>query len=512
MTSFWQEVLSRPREVLAKLSRGQRMGVLALFSVGIVVAVLASLLAGRESWAILYGGLEPQEASEICSKLTELGVPYRLSPDSTAVQVPEEKRDEAKMQLFAANLPRMGSRGFDLFDENQLGLTDSIFNIQHQRALNGEIERAIGAMQPVKKAHVLVTLPESSFLTRDQIRPSASVVITVRTGMRLSDSEVSAIAYCVAASVGHGIRLEDVKITDQEARLLHPRGDGNDPTFSVAYLQGVQMLERNLQEKAESQLRAAFGENKAAVRVSVELDRTHKETAIDRVDEDNKVPVHEVKSTELVAGSKAETSTAPGKSAKEPDGVLHDESETQFREGAEKAITIEPAGAIRRLTVSVLLDESDETIKAKQKELEALVKSAVGFDPKRGDLLTLALAPFVKPPPPLEAPGPFALENLLPLLGHVAEAVTVLFVLLLVIKALRGGAVAAPKAKGKALAGAGAAAGLGGPGADQDEDLLDLEMGEAKGADLRHRVGRFVNRHPDQAREVLVAWLKEELA
>src|SRR5688572_14866960 len=97
--NFWQEILARPRDVYAKLSRGQRVGVMALASLGIVVAVLSSLLGGRESFVLLYGGLEPAAANEVVAKLNELGVPYQLSADGSMVQVPDGRVAEAKMQL-----------------------------------------------------------------------------------------------------------------------------------------------------------------------------------------------------------------------------------------------------------------------------------------------------------------------------------------------------------------------------------------------------------------------------
>jgi flagellar M-ring protein FliF len=520
MSSFWQEVLARPRDVYSRLSRGQRLGVLALASVAIVVAILSSLLAGRESFALLYGGLDASAAQEVCSKLTELGVHYRLSPDGSMVQVPEQRVAEAKMQLAGSGLPKLGSRGFELFDENQLGLTDSLFNVNLQRALQGELEKSIETLAPVKGARVLVNLPPQGVFQRDASRATASVTLWLRPGMPLSDSEVAAIAHIVAAAVGRGIRLPDVTIVDSEPRLLHPRGDENDPMFSAAYLQKVQALERYLQEKAESQLRA-FGEGKALVRVAVELDLTHKETALDQVTDENQVPVKEATTKHVVnddaPGGDPSTTAAAARPAKEESGgVTVVDEEKEYRTGMSRELTIAGAGSIRRMTVSLLLDENDETLKARKAEIEKAVKSAVGFSEKRPsglkDELNTVLAPFAKPVPPPAAPGPFALENLLPLLGNVAEGVTVLFVLVLLARTLRGGVAA--RRKGKGATAAGAAGGADGGDAEETEAdvLAELQFAEGKGPDLRARLGRFVNKHPDAAREVLVAWLKEEVA
>lgn len=257
MSTFWQEVLARPREIFGKLSRGQRIGVLALASIALVVAGLASLLAGRESWVLLYGGLDPEDAKEVTNQLSSTNVPYRLTPDGSAIQVPETKLSEVRMQLAAAGLPKAGSHGFELFDQTQFGLTDALFNINLERALSGTLERDIETLEGVRKASVLVHVAPPSLFTKDKEKTTAGVTLTLRPGASLSDSNFAAIAFRIASSVGHGMRPQDVSIIDTESRLLYPRGDSSDPMASLAYIEKVQTIERQKQEAAESQLRAA---------------------------------------------------------------------------------------------------------------------------------------------------------------------------------------------------------------------------------------------------------------
>lgn len=533
--NFWQEILSRPRDVYAKLSRGQRLGVLALVAVGIVVAVLASLLAGRQSYSVLYGGLEPEAASELVGKLAELGVPYQVSPDGSIVQVPDDRVADLKMQLAAAGLPKIGNPGYSLFDGNQLGITDSLFNVNLQRAIQGEIEKSIEKCGPVKQARVFVSLKEPGVYTRDRTRASASVTLWLRPGMPLTDSQVAAVAHLVAAGVGYGMRPEDVKISDSNFNLLYPSGEDGDPMFSVAHLQKTQAIERGLQEKAESQLRETFGEGKASVRVSVELDLKHREVATEKVDEKNKVPVKSFVDKEELAGGGAtggdpsvSTSARKGGEAK----TLRSETQTEYREGVERSLEIEAAGQILRMSVSLIVDESllaagadGAAAPAKAEDLEAIVKNAVGFvDGKTGrkDSFKMMTAAFARPAPPEAAAGPFALENLLPLAGNLAEAVTVLVVLLTLTRIVRGGKAKAKKGAALAMAlpggvpltgkAAKAAAKAAANGDEPIDEIQELALGEARGIDVRTRLARFVQHHPEQAREVLVAWLKEEAA
>lgn len=513
MSTFWQEVAARPREIWRKLSRGQRVGVAALLSVGLVIATLASLLAGRESYALLYGGLDPQSASEISAQLSASAVPYRLTPDGTAIQVPEARVPEVRMQLAAAGVPKAGVHGFEIFDQTQFGMTDQLFNLNKERALAGVLEQTIETIDRVQKARVLVTMqPPGAIRFKDAPRPTASVTLQLRPGGMLVESSVAAIASLVSASVGGGMRPEDVVIIDSNGRLLHPHGDSSDPMNSAEYLRKVQSIELSKQEKAESMLRLAIGDGMASVRVNVELDPKYKESQKETLSEDNKATIKESKSSEsngrVVRGG--DTSTTAVAKAKESEevGPAHSENEAEYGHGSEKSLEIVGAGSILHMSVSLLLDDSQ---KANAERLGEIVKNAVGFSKQRKDSFEVLTIPFAKAPAPAPMPGPFALENLLPLAGHLTEAVTVLFVLFLLVKVVRGGGGKA-KAKGKAKGAVGGAAVVD-DGAGEENEIAELTYAaEGKRADLRTRLNTFVTKHPDQAREVLLAWLKEETA
>ncbi len=514
--NFWQEILARPRDVYAKLSHGQRMGVLALAAVGIVVAALAALLGGRQSYAALCAGLDPAETQEVASKLTEVGIPYQLSPDGSLVQVPDAQLAEARMQLASAGLPKSGAVGWSLFDGNQLAVSDKLFDVNVTRALAGELENAIRRFPAIKDARVFLHLADAPLYLKDRTRSTASVQLTPRPGVQLDDGQVAAIAHMVTG-VGHGLQAEDVKITDARMNLLHPRADAKDPLSSMAGLQRQQAIERALEQKAESQLAVAYGEGRATVRISVELDPNYREKATETVDDKNKVAVKSLTTREGARGGAARSTS----------GDLTTEEQNEFREGVTRELEIVAAGQLKRMSVSLFVDQAllepgadGKPAPANAADLEAAVKQAVGFvenvstsgKPKAGerlDTFKLVKAPFTQPPAADAAPGPFAVENLLPLTGNLAEALTVVIVLLTLTRVLRGG-----KTKGKPGVAASAAGRSGAASRDPDEkldELQELVMGEGEGVDARTRLGKFVVAHPEQAREVLVAWLKEEV-
>jgi flagellar M-ring protein FliF len=518
MSSFWQEVLARPRAIFGRLSRAQRVGVLALAVVGVVVAGLSSLLAGRESWVQLYGGLDPADVKEVSSQLSSSGAPYRISLDGSAIQVPEQRLPEIRMQLAAAGLPKGGNEGWSLFDSTQFGMTDQLFKINYDRALSGVLARDIESLDGVRKASVRVTIAPPGLFAKDKPRSTAGVTLTLRPGANLADSSYAAIAYLIASAVGNGMRPQDVTIIDTASHLLYPRGDSSDPLASLQVLEKVQAMEKAREEKAESQLRAAGV--KASVRVSIELDPTYKETTREKVSEDNKAKSRESTSTDRAPPAKAggDAGAVAAAKSKEVDLSGHDERETDYRNGVEHELEITGAGSIRRMSVSVLLDDSPgadgKTPPAADKEtISLIVQNAVGYSKVRKDAFSITSMPFLAAPAPPPAPGPFAPENLLPLAGHLTEAVTVLFVLFLLFKVVRGGsgAAAGAKAKAKAKGAAGGAATESEP-TEQENEFTELTYAaEGKAGDLRTRLTRFVTKHPDQAREVLLAWLKEEM-
>jgi flagellar M-ring protein FliF len=522
--NFWQEILAHPRDIYAKLSRGQRMGVMALAAVGIVVAALAALLGGRQSYAALCSGLDVSETNEIVKKLTEVGIPYQLSFDGSLVQVPDAQLADARVQLATAGLPRTGAAGWSLFDGNQLAVSDKLFDVNVTRALAGELENAIRRFPAIKDARVFLHLADPPLILKDRTRSTASVQLVARPGVQLDDGQVAAIAHLVTG-VGHGLAPEDVKITDARMNLLHPRADAKDPMASMAGLQRQQSIERALEQKAESQLALAYGEGRATVRVSVELDPNYRERASETVNDENKVAV------------KSHT-TREGSGAQKPKpGDLTTEEQNQYREGVIRELEIVAAGQVKRMSVSLFVDQAlleagadGGKAAADAAELEAAVKQAVGFveskDGKpgtRNDTFKLVRAPFTRPPAEAEAAGSFGIADLLPLAGNLAEALTVVIVLFMLTRALRGPKAKAPPAKAapKAVAGTdGAAAPAAARSAKSEaaggeeavDELQELVLGESRGVDVRTRLARFVQHYPEQAREVLVAWLKDEVA
>ncbi len=491
MASFWQEVATHPMDVFRRLEGGQRSAVLGVLALALVVSVVAAIMAGRTSWGLLYAGLDEDSAGAVVEQLDREGIPYRLSQGGAAIQVPEDQVHRTRLRLANAGLPANGGVGFEIFDDHQLGITDALFNVNLQRAKAGEVQRAIESMESVRRAKVMVHLPkQSAFIGRRQEHASAGITLALRPGARLNDVNFAAMAHLAAACIGHGIQAKDVTITDSNLNQLFPTESADDPLFSSTYMKKVRELEQHLEAKAESQLAQAIGAGRASVRITAELNLTYKETQSETLDDANKVILRETTSSRKNSSgsSGGDPGEAFGNAQADPSSLDEtDETTTENLAGITRGLSIDKGGSLRRISVSLLLDASDESLAdtARQEGLANLVKAAVGFQEDRGDTFTVNSHPFVEAEAPPEEASGFAIADLIPLLGYLAEAFTVLIVLMALRKVLKGGSK------------------------DKDDDTADAKTAE-EDLDVRTRVGRYIQEQPEEAREALVNWLREE--
>lgn len=496
MSPFWKEVTSRPRELFARLDGGQKVAVLSLAAVAVAIAVVGGVLASRPSFQLLYGGLATKDASEMVALLDKEGVSYRLGAAGTQIEVASEQVDHARLMLAGSGLPSSGGIGFEIFNKTNLGMTDSLFNLTKQRAWQGELERAIESGGEVRSAKVLLHLPKQHDYLRGQERASASVSIHLRPGGLLSKEQVYAIAHLVSGA-GHGMKANDVTIVDSQLNHLWPPGDDDDSRYGAMQARRVAEIERAKELKAESMLAETIGPGKAKVRVSVEIDLTHRESQSETRNDDNRVVVREETRTSKQSGREAargDPSIAPSPSSgSSGSGDSQEDTTTEYLDGVRQELAVTQPGSIRHMSVSVLLDAGDENLVSKATEIGNAVKAAVGFQEDRdgvADLLVVETIPFLQEEPIEVQNGLLDQLDLNAIIGHLVEAITVLFVLVFLMKLLRRKPA---DARGRA-AGEGQAAVV--------EEKLDL----------RQKLTRVIQERPEDARETLLAWLQEEVS
>jgi flagellar M-ring protein FliF len=182
---------------------------------------------------LLYGELELQDSAAIVSRLEALGVAFRLQGDGRAILVPADQALRLRMTLAEEGLPRGGTVGDEIFDQQSaLGTTDFLANVNLRRALEGELARTIASLADVRAARGHLVLPRRELFRRNQIEPSASVTLYMYGGRRLDHRQVQAVQHLVAAAVP-GLSPSRIAVVDQQG-TLRARGTEGEPEGAFA--------------------------------------------------------------------------------------------------------------------------------------------------------------------------------------------------------------------------------------------------------------------------------------
>ena len=388
-----------------------------------LLSFLTFIVASRHSsqeYAVLYTHLSPDDAGEILSFLQQEHIPYKVVGDGSIILVPESKVYDVRLKLAAKGIPHGKVVGFEIFDKTGLGITRFQQNVEYLRALEGELERTIKRIDAVKSVKVNIALPKDSIFVRPSEEPKASVLVELWPGRDLTPEQVKAIVFLVSHAVP-GLKPENVTVVDDRGRVLTDLlSEGEDKTGASKELYIKQKLEREIERKVQSMLSQVLGGSKVVVRASVEIETGKVQTKKEIYDPDMTAVVSQRKVQEKETGVKKEPQGAPGTTTNVPPVVnlgaqqrLIKREKKDVTTNYDVSKTVEesftPVFKIKRITVGVLVDGKYERVKTKDgtveykfvprspeeiKTYEKIVKSAIGYDPKRGDVVTVASVPF----------------------------------------------------------------------------------------------------------------------
>jgi flagellar M-ring protein FliF len=408
-----------------------------------IVGAVALLFAGfsylshwrtESDFRPVYTSLAPEDAAAIVAKMKETGTQYRLSDDGTSVLAPSARVAELRLEMASAGLPKSGRIGFELFDKTNLGVTEFAEHVNYSRALEGELERSITSLTEIQQARVHLTFPKESVFLDARQPGKASVVLHLRPGSKLSSQNVNAIVNLVASAV-EGLAPESVTVVDSRGALLNrPRKSASEDASqtSEASLEYRQKIESDLLTKINATLEPLLGSERFRAGVSVDCDFTSGEQSEETVDPNKSVMLTSQK-TEETTGS-ALSAGSPGTAANLPrppkttssgsSGVNRKTENIAFQTSRLIRHTRTPQGAVRRISVSVLIDHELKWEGPPQKQRRVLtapsaerlksirdvVTGIAGLDPTRGDQLVVEALPFEatlsSEPPTLMPPGP----------------------------------------------------------------------------------------------------------
>ncbi len=454
------------KSLVAQLARSGRMRiaaalvVVALVGGGLGVIMLRGDAGGQK---LLFSGLDLEEASEITNKLDTAGVPYTLEGGGSAVFVPADKVEDARMMLSEQGLPTRGSIGWEIFDKSDaLGETQFVLNIKQLRAMEGELERTISAYDMVQSARVHLSVPDRPLFQQNSEKPKASVVLKI-TGNIMSPEKVRAIRNIVASQVP-GLAVGAVTVASTDGRLLAAATDENDPSGAAgggtSNDERRNALEDGYRKKVLDVIENIAGPGAAKVTVSVEADFNKVTQSSETYNPDSRV----VRSETTVEDSSTNQEANPGDETtvannvptgaqpaaapqpKSQSSANRNESTVNYEIDKTLRTEVVEGGKIQRLSVAVAIDHmrvpgaegQPATWQPRPPEeiarITALVKSAVLFNEQRGDVVTVESAAFARPDTSLdggEAPGAFDLDKFD--LLHIGEIVALLLTALALV-------------------------------------------------------------------------------
>ena len=390
----------------------------------------------------LYTALAPEDAGAVVAKLKQAGVEYRLAENGAAVLVPEARLSELRLQMAVDGLPKTGRLGFELFDQTNFGLTDFAEHVNYRRALEGELERSLGHLAEIEQARVHLTFPKDSVFLEGRQPAKASIMLRLRAGARLSPQNVQAVCH-LAASAVEGLAPESVSVLDTRGNLLNRprRGPADDMAASEAALDYRRQIERELTLKIRGTLEPLLGPDRFQAGVSVDCDLTSGEQSEETFDPERSVMVASQKtedaaggvSTAGVPGTASNLPRAAAPSATGRPGVTRRSENISYQSSRVVRRTRQPQGAIKRLSIALLVDQdvtwqgappNQRRVLAppppeKLKAIRDLVAGVVSFDQSRGDQIVVetlpleatlrAAPPAAEMPPAAPAAKPFTL-------------------------------------------------------------------------------------------------------
>jgi flagellar M-ring protein FliF len=385
---------------------GRRRGLLigGIAALGIVLLILTRI-ASQPSYTLLYSGLDAAAAGEVVEAISARGVAHRVEGDSIFVDSAE--RDALRLALASEGLPANGPQGYELLDSlSGFGTTSQMFDAAYWRAKEGELSRTIIASPAIRAARVHIANPSADPFqpTRDV---TASVAIRPAAG-GLAPGHAQALRYLVASSVP-GLSPDNVTVIDADSGQVMGAQDQMSPAADAAGR--AEQMRTNI----ERLLAARVGPGNAVVQVSVELEMA-RETVLERViDPDSRVIIAtETEELDNTSRDAAGGGVTVASNLPDGEGAGGEGSSAQTTESRERVtfdmselqreVEREP-GAVRRITVAVLLNGVEEvgvdgavqTVPRAEAEVEALtnlVRSAVGYDETRGDVVTIQSMAF----------------------------------------------------------------------------------------------------------------------
>lgn len=423
-------------EVLSRLTSRQKLGAMAAIALAIALLVGAWLWTKEPPYGVLFSNLSDQDGGQIVTLLQQQNVPYKYSEGGGAILIPVGMVHDVRLRLASQGLPKGGLVGFEVMENQKLGISQFAEQINYQRGLEGELSRSIQTLGAVRAARVHLAIPKQTAFLRDEMKPSASVLVSLQAGRTLDGAQIAGIVHLVSSSVPQ-LNPANVSIIDQDGKLVSQQNDplktaGLDPN----QLKYVKEVEARYQARVEAILEPLVGKGNFRAQIAAEVDFSH----IDQVEESylpNPMPDTAVRSQQTAESGNGNPPAIgiPGALTNQPpvpatapitnpqvgaaagganaNNNYTRNATTNYELDKTVRHTRGTPGLVKRLSVAVAINYKAGPVKNgvpgkplprtedELKRINDLVREAVGLNANRGDSINVSAADFVPPEPEL---------------------------------------------------------------------------------------------------------------
>ena len=414
-----------------QLTNQQKLGLIFGLAAAVALAVGAWMWSQTPDYRVLYSNLSDRDGGAIITSLQQMNVPYKMAEGGGAVLVPANQVYEVRLRLASQGLPKGSVVGFELMENQKLGTSQFLEQVNYQRALEGEITRSIQSLSAVQGARVHLAIPRPSVFIREQQKPSASVLLSLHPGKVLDPAQVSGIIHLIASSVPD-LPVKNVTVVDQNGNLLSGEGAAAHIGLDPGQLDYLHQVEQSYAKRIESILTPITGPGNVRAQVAADLDFSQIEQTAETF-KPNPAPaeaaIRSQQTSEAVGSTLPPPTGVPGALSNQPPGAASAPLSTTAvpaaaQNGAQQAATNtrkeatvnyevdktikhikQPVGTIKRLSVAVVVNNRKTAGKdgkasakplsaAEMAQINSLVKEAMGFSQVRGDTLNVVNAAF----------------------------------------------------------------------------------------------------------------------
>jgi len=485
-----------------KVSLVQRALLAAVVLTFVIVAGLLFHWARQPEMRLLYQDLSAEDVSRISEKISEKGIAYKLGDGGAAIYVPKEAVYQLRVDMAREGLPSGDQSGYKLFDDEKIGTSPFVQNINLKRALEDELAKSIQMIEGVIRARVHIVTPEQTLFTSEAGNTTASVVLQLRPGYRLTSLNIAAITHLVSGSVEQ-LKPESVTVIDSRGRLLSGRSEESLAPGATTVQDYRERVEQTLANKVEDMLTTVLGPGRATVKVSAAIDMNSTNIVKEMYDPSKKVPTKE----EITKGSEVGPGSSENAGEVIPGPTKKDETiVTEYAVAKTVEQRIDLPGDIRSLTVAAFVDLSRPDANQAEagaegeplmavSEVEEIIKNALGL--KETDTLKVVSTKFYHPAELLIEEKESNWPRYIAIARQASlgvMAICALLVLRIFSKAKKKSAEPS-----QALEQAGGNAGLLPAGAQASDAMV-----------LRRQVADALQRDPEQVRQLFYSWLSEK--